>query len=519
MARPLVYLIGAGPGDPGLITVKGLDCIGKADVVVYDYLANPRFLDAADPNAEIIYVGKKGFDEHVTQDQINDLLVAKALEGDGKVVARLKGGDPFIFGRGGEEALALVEAGVKFEVVPGISAGFGAPAYAGIPVTHRGYTTDMAFVTGHEDPTKGTSDINWPKLATAVGTICFFMGVKNLPNIVENLVANGRPATTPVALVRWGTTPRQEVLVGTLEDIAEKARVAKFKAPAITIVGEVVKLREKLAWFEDKPLFGKTIVVTRSREQASVLTTRLEELGAEVLEFPTIKVVDPESWQPLDDAIRQIADYGWLVFTSVNAVGRFFDRLEYADLDARALSGAKIAAIGPATAAACIERGIRPDYVPEEYRAEGVLEGFLERGVGEGTKVLIPRALEAREVLPDTLRERGAIVDVVPAYRTVLGAGEGPVLDRLVDGTIDAVTFTSASTVRNFVELAKGIDVASAMKEVLIASIGPITSDTVRELGMNVGVEAAEYTIPGLVDAVCESYCATEDKACDISND
>ena len=519
MARPLVYLIGAGPGDPGLITVKGLDCIAKADVVVYDYLANPRFLDAADPNAEIIYVGKKGFDEHVTQDQINDLLVAKALEGDGKVVARLKGGDPFIFGRGGEEALALVDAGVKFEVVPGISAGFGAPAYAGIPVTHRGYTTDMAFVTGHEDPTKGTSDINWPKLATAVGTICFFMGVKNLPNIVENLVANGRPATTPVALVRWGTTPRQEVLVGTLEDIAEKARVAKFKAPAITIVGEVVKLREKLHWFEDKPLFGKTVVVTRSREQASVLTSRLEELGAEVLEFPTIKVVDPESWQPLDDAIRHIADYGWLVFTSVNGVGRFFDRLEYADLDARALAGAKVAAIGPATAAACIERGIRPDYVPEEYRAEGVLEGFLERGVGEGTRVLIPRALEAREVLPDTLRERGAVVDVVPAYRTVLGAGEGPVLDRLADGTIDAVTFTSSSTVRNFVELAKGIDVASVMKDVLIASIGPITSDTIRELGLTVGVEASAYTIPGLVDAVCESYCATEDEACDISND
>jgi uroporphyrinogen III methyltransferase/synthase len=519
LSDAIVYLIGAGPGDPGLITVKGVECLEKAEVVIYDYLANPRFLNYAPPDAEVIYVGKKGFSQHVTQEQINAIIVEKALEGGGRVVARLKGGDPFIFGRGGEEALALVEAGIRFEVVPGISSGYAAPAYAGIPVTHRGYTTDMAFVTGHEDPTKETSDVDWEKLATAVGTICFFMGVKNLPIISEKLIANGRSPQTPVALVRWGTTPRQEVLVGTLEDIAVKAAAADFKAPAITIVGEVVKLREKLKWFEDRPLFGTTVVVTRSREQASALTDRLADLGAEVLEFPTIRVIEPESWEPVDEAIRRIGEYGWLVFTSVNGVDAFFDRLENADLDARALAAARVAAIGPATAARCIERGIRPDYVPEEYRAEGVLEGFLERGVGAGTKVLIPRALEAREVLPDTLRERGAVVDVVPVYRTELGGGAGGVLERLAEGTVDVVTFTSSSTVRNFVELAKGIDLADAMQDVLVASIGPITSDTARELGLSVGVEAEEYTIPGLAQAVLDARCASDGRACDVEVD
>jgi uroporphyrinogen III methyltransferase/synthase len=504
---PLVYLIGAGPGDPGLITVKAVACLAAADVVVYDYLANPRFLSHARPDAEVIYVGKKGFTEHVTQDQINAVIVEKALEGGGKVVARLKGGDPFIFGRGGEEALALVEAGVRFEVVPGVSSGYAAPAYAGIPVTHRGITTEMAFVTGHEDPTKETSDIDWAHLAKGVGTICFFMGVKNLETIATNLVANGRPADTPVAIVRWGTTPRQQVLTGTLADIAEKAAAAKFKAPAITVVGEVVALREKLRWFEDKPLFGRTVVVTRSREQASALTERLEELGAEVLEFPTIQVVEPDDWRPVDEVVRRVGEYDWVVFTSVNGVDAFFDRLEQADLDARALARAQVAAIGPATAARCIDRGVRPDYVPEEYRAEGVLEGFLERGVGTGTKVLIPRALEAREILPDTLRERGATVDVVAVYRTVLGSGGGSVLDRLAEGEVDVVTFTSSSTVRNFVELAKGggLDLAAAMEDVLVSSIGPITSDTCRELGLTVGVEADEFTIPGLVQAVLDT--------------
>ncbi|KAF0208831.1 MAG: uroporphyrinogen-III C-methyltransferase [Actinomycetota bacterium] len=506
MGRPIVYLIGAGPGDPGLITVKGLACIAEADVIIYDYLANSKFLSHAREDAEVIYVGKKGFTQHVTQEEINAVIVEKALEDGGKTVARLKGGDPFIFGRGGEEALALVDAGIRFEVVPGISSGYAAPAYAGIPVTHRGITTDMAFVTGHEDPTKDSSDINWEGLATSVGTICFFMGIKNLPTITSRLIEFGRPATTPVALVRWGTTPRQEVLVGTLADIAGKAAAVNFKAPAITIVGEVVSLREQLAWFETRPLFGKTIVVTRSRAQASVLTDALEDLGAEVLEFPTIKIIDPEEWAPVDEAIRNLDIYDWLVLTSVNGVGRFFDRLEYADKDARALAGLRVSAIGPATAAACIERGVRPDYVPDEYRAEGILDGLCERGVGKDSKVLLARALEARDVLPDELRERGARVDVVTVYRTEVGEGDPRVLERLRDAEVDAVTFTSSSTVTNFIKLAEGIDLAAVLKDALVASIGPITSDTARAAGLTVGVEAEEYTIPGLVTAVAKHF-------------
>lgn len=502
MGAPIVYLIGAGPGDPGLMTVKGMECMARAEVVVYDYLANPRFLSAANADAELIYVGKKGFSKHVTQDEINAILVEKALQDGGKIVARLKGGDPFIFGRGGEEALALHAHNIPFEVVPGISSGYAAPAYAGIPVTHRGITTDMAFVTGHEDPTKETTDVNWEHLATAVGTICFFMGIKNLPIITERLMEFGRAADTPVALVRWGTTPRQETLVGTLGDIADKAQAVNFKAPAITIVGEVVNLREQLAWFENKPLFGKTVIVTRSRAQASGLSERFLELGAEVLEFPTIKIIDPEEWAPVDEAIEDLEVYDWIVFTSVNGVDQFFNRMEEMGTDARALAGCRVAAIGPATAAQCMAHGIRPDYVPDEYIAEGVIEGLSERGAGEGTRVLIARALDAREALPDTLRERGAIVDVVPVYRTVLGAGEMNVLTRLAEGSVDIITFTSSSTVKNFMELTQDTDISKTMEHTLIASIGPITSQTARDLGLSVGVEAEEYTIPGLVDAV-----------------
>lgn len=507
MTKPLVHLIGAGPGDPGLMTAKGYDCLERADVVIYDYLANPRFLSHVRADAELIYVGKRGFSEHVTQDQINAIIVEKALEDGGKLVARLKGGDPFIFGRGGEEALALVEAGVPFEVVPGISSGYGAPAYAGIPVTHRGITTDMAFVTGHEDPTKAESDINWEHLATAVGTICFFMGIKNLPTISKRLIENGRDPKTPVALVRWGTTPRQEVLVGTVEDIAEKAAEANFKAPAITIVGDVVSLREKLKWFESKELFGHTVIVTRSRTQASELTDKLEELGVEALEFPTIRTIDPESFDDVDAAIGHVEDYDWIVLTSVNAVDAFFNRLIAQGRDIRSVANARFASVGPATSERLRSRGINPDYVPSEYKAEGVVEGFVERGVGAGVKVLIPRAADARDVIPDTLRERGAEVDVVHVYRTVMGQGEASVIERLVNGDVDVVTFTSSSTVKNFMSLLEAglpqdVTVEQALEGVRFASIGPITSDTARELGLTVDIEAEEFTIPGLVESV-----------------
>lgn len=502
-----VYLVGAGPGDPGLFTLKGVECMRRADVIVYDYLAGQPLLVHARPDAELIYVGKKGGDHTMKQPDINKLLVKLGQEG--KVVARLKGGDTFIFGRGGEEALALREGGVPFEVVPGISAGYSVPAYAGIPVTHRGITTEVAFVTGHEDPTKTESTINWEKLSTAVGTIVFFMGVKNLPYIVEELTKNGRDPQTPVALIRWGTTPRQETLTGTLADIVQLVKERGFKAPAITIVGEVVALREKLHWFEDRPLFGKRVVVTRSRTQASDLVTALADAGALPVEFPTIKVIPPgDGYAALDAAISKLRDaadggpaYDWAVFTSVNGVERFFERLGI-DGDTRDLRGVKLGAIGPATAAALESRGLKLDFVPAEYRAEAVLEGLLERGAADGS-VLIPRAKEAREVLPEKLAEAGARVEVVPAYETVLDeTGVDEMKNMLSSGEIDIITYTSSSTVTNFVKLLDGFDFQALPENVTIACIGPVTADTARDLGLRVDLVADEYTIPGLVRAL-----------------
>ena len=503
--KGIVYLVGAGPGDPGLFTLKGVDCLRRAEVVVYDYLAGKQLLDYAAEDAELIYVGKKGGDHTMGQEDINQLLVQKGVEG--KVVARLKGGDSFIFGRGGEEALALRQAGVPFEVVPGISSAYAVPAYAGIPVTHRSITTEVAFITGHEDPTKAESTIQWDKIATGVGTLVFLMGVKNLPYIVENLVANGRPADTPVALIRWGTTPRQETLTGTLENIAALVKEHGFKAPAITIVGDVVGLREQLRWFENRPLFGRRVVVTRSRSQASDLSEALAESGALPLEFPTIKVIPPEDgYAALDEAVTRLRGsdvpyYDWLLFTSVNGVEQFFSRLDQAG-DVRDLKGMRLGAIGPATAAALERRGLRLDFVPSEYRAEAVIDGLLGMGV-TGQRVLIPRAREAREILPEKLAAAGAEVDVVPAYETVLDdSGSGVLRDMLESGDIDIITFTSSSTVKNFVALLDGYDFSRLPAEVTIACIGPITADTARELGLRVDLVAEKYTIPGLVDAL-----------------
>ncbi|MFA5802594.1 MAG: uroporphyrinogen-III C-methyltransferase [Thermoleophilia bacterium] len=500
-----VYLVGAGPGDPGLFTLKGVECMRRADVIVYDYLAGKPLLGYARPDAELIYVGKKGGDHTMKQPDINQVLVDKGLEGN--IVTRLKGGDSFIFGRGGEEALALQEAGVSFEVVPGISSAYAVPAYAGIPVTHRNVTTDVAFITGHEDPTKAESHIKWDKLSTGVGTLVFLMGVKNLPFIVKNLTDNGRDPETPVALIRWGTTPRQETLTGKLSNIVELVKERGFKAPAITIVGEVVKLREKLHWFEDRPLFGKRVVVTRSRAQASDLVDQLRELGAIPVEFPTIKVVDPvEGYAALDAAIAKLRGsdrpaYDWAVFTSVNGVEKFFERLAQTG-DVRDLKGLKLGAIGPATAAALKQRGLKLDFVPPEYRAEAIVDGLLEMGI-KGSRVLIPRAKEAREVLPEKLAEAGAEVEVVTAYETILDdSGAEDMKDMLMSGEIDIITFTSSSTVKNFVQLLDGFDFSALPANVTIASIGPVTADTARDLGLNVDLEADEYTIPGLVRAL-----------------
>lgn len=495
-----VFLVGAGPGDPGLITLKGVDCIAGADVVVYDYLAAPALLAHARPDADMIYVGKKGGRHTLPQDGINALIVEKALQGS--VVTRLKGGDPFIFGRGGEEVEVLVAAGIPFEIVPGVTAAIGASAYAGIPLTHRDYTSDVAFVTGHEDPTKADSSIDWGALATGIGTLVFFMGVKNLPTIAANLTTNGRAPGTPVAVIRWGTTPKQKTVTGTLDTIVDETRRAGIKAPAIIIVGGVVNLRKTMQWFEKRPLMGRRIVVTRAREQASELVSTLTEYGAECIQCPTIQVVAPSDWAPLDRAIEALDRYDWIVFTSVNGVDFFFRRLFENGFDLRPLGRVKTASIGPATADRLRNWGLNSDIVPSSYRAESVVEAFAAVPVA-GKAVLLPRAKEARSVLPVELTRLGAAVEEVAAYET-RQAKEGAVdlIARLEAGSVDMVTFTSSSTVKNFHRLLPPDRVERLMEGVAVASIGPITSQTARELGFSVSVEADAYTIPGLVQAI-----------------
>jgi uroporphyrinogen III methyltransferase/synthase len=502
----MVYLVGAGPGDPGLITVKGLECIRKADVIIYDYLAAPAHLQHAGEDAELIYVGKKGGDHTLSQEGINALIVEKAKQH--RFVTRLKGGDPFIFGRGGEEAEVLIEAGIPFEIVPGVTSAIAAPAYAGIPLTHRQYTSTVAFVTGHEDPTKEDSSIDWKSLAGGIGTLVFLMGIKNLPKIVRQLIDNGKPAKTPAAVVRWGTTTRQETVSGTLEDIVARVREAGLKAPAIVIVGEVAQLRERMGWFEKRPLLGKRIVVTRARAQASDLVRTLSDLGAHCLEFPTIEVLPPDDWQPLDEAIGRLAEYSWLIFTSVNGVKQFFDRLFALEKDVRALHRLKTAAIGPATAAELLARGLKSDIVPENYRAESVVAAFQAVDI-KNESILLPRAAEARPVLPAELQKMGALVDEISVYHTAAVTDRSEeLIEALHNGEVDMVTFTSSSTVRNFKALVPGTYFEDLMRPVTVASIGPITSDTARELGFSVHISADTYTIPGLVEAIVRHYAA-----------
>lgn len=503
MSAGRVFLIGAGPGDPGLLTVKGMRCLEGADAVVYDALADRRLLRHARPEAERIYVGKTAGRHTLPQAEINRLLVELARAG--KVVARLKGGDPFIFGRGGEEAEELVAAGIPFEVVPGVTSAVAAPAYAGIPLTHRDFTSTVAFVTGHEDPTKDESSIAWAQIATGIGTLVFFMGVGRLPEIVGQLLRHGRPAETPAAVIRWGTRADQVVVTGTLGDLVEKSH--GMKPPALIVVGEVVRLRETLAWFEARPLFGNRILVTRAREQASEFARRLEEAGAEVVEAPAIRIVPPESWGPLDAAIGRLGEFRWLILTSANGVRCFWERLRLAGRDARDLAGIRLAAIGPATAEALEARGLAADVIPPEFKAEALVEALAGEPL-EGVGVLIARAAEAREVLPEALAARGARVEVVPAYRTVQ-ALESPEAEEvrtlLREGRIQVVTFTSSSTVRYFLELV-GPEAAELLREVVVASIGPITAETASRYGIATQVMPERYTIPGLVEALIRHF-------------
>lgn len=507
-----VLLIGAGPGDPGLITVKALDALRRADIIVYDYLANRAFLSHANPDATTIFVGKKGFTDHVTQEEINELLVRLAQENPEACIARLKGGDPFVFGRGGEEALALAENEIDFEVIPGVTSGVAAPAYAGIPVTHRHLASSVAFVTGHEDPTKTASSINWEHLAQGVDTLCFYMGVRNISLIADQLMAHGRSPQEPVALVRWGTTPQQEVLASTLAEVAAEVERVGFQAPAIIVVGAVAKLREMLAWKEKLPLSGKRIVVTRSRTQASRLVEELTSLGAEVIEYPTIAIEPSDNTSELISALEKLSEYSWLVLTSTNGVEYVFDTLLEIGKDARALAGVKVAAIGSATASELIERGIVPDLIPENYVAESLLEAFVDRGVGPDDHILIARAEQARNVLPEGLAACGAQVDVVFAYKTVVDktAPTTLLLEDLRAGTIDAITFTSSSTVTNFVSLIsealdEGVpELIDLLKNTSLISIGPVTTETLISYGCSEVAQAEVYTIAGLVECLIE---------------
>jgi uroporphyrinogen III methyltransferase/synthase len=499
-----VFLVGAGPGDTGLITVRGKQLIDSADAVVYDALANTALLPPGARETgrpELYYVGKRGGSkDSVTQEEINALLIKLAREG--KRVVRLKGGDPFVFGRGSEEAQALNDASVLFEVVPGVTAGIAAPAYAGIPVTHRTLATSVTFVTGHEDPAKPSTQTNWSALAKAGGTIVLYMGVKTLAGISKALIEGGLPGEIPAAAIQWGTHPRQRTVVATLDTIAAKAEEQNITAPVITVIGWSVVLRDELNWFERRPLFGKRIVVTRATQQAPILSDKLRELGADVIEMPATQIARLDL-APLRAAIDGISDYQWLIFTSQNAVAIFWEQLLGREKDSRALAGLRIAAVGPATAGALLEHGITVDVIPQRFVAEGLLEILRARDDVAGRQVLYVTAEGARDVLPAGLREIGAKVSIIEAYRSIPDGVGAETLARAIErGKVDLATFTSASAVTGYIE-AVGEEMAL---KVPAASIGPQTSAALTEAGIEVKVDAGESTIDGLVAAVIRAF-------------
>jgi uroporphyrinogen III methyltransferase/synthase len=498
-----VYLVGAGPGDPGLLTLRGLECIQRADVLVYDNLANPVFLRHARPRVEIIFAGKMASRHTLTQDEINALLIKKA--GEGKVVTRLKGGDPFVFGRGSEEAEELRKAGIAFEIVPGISSSIAAPAYAGIPVTHRAVATAFMVITGHEDPTKSKSQVDWKTVAQFFGTRVILMGVERIGDIAAELIRHGAFPGTPVAMVHRGTTPQQKTITGTLATIAEVARAAQFKPPAVTIIGDVVRLRESLQWFENRPLFGKRIVVTRSREQASELTRQLAELGADVLEIPTIAIKPAKNTAPLREAVQSIGAYDWLVFTSPNGVDAFFREFFAQHDDLRDLGGLKIASIGQATTQKLAALHLQVDLQPTEFTGEALLEAFRKEVSCENLKFLLPRADLADERLARGLEDLGGIVDDLDAYQTVPDTEDltGHRARLLAEGA-DIITFTSSSTVNNFCRLLDAAALLKQFPQLRIVSIGPQTTVAAKAYNLEVAAEAREHTIPGLVEMVLD---------------
>jgi uroporphyrinogen III methyltransferase/synthase len=485
-----VYLVGAGPGDPGLLTVRALELIASADVILHDRLIPPAALDGARADAEVLFVGKQGGGASVPQEQTEALMVERARAG--RTVVRLKGGDPFVFGRGGEEALTLREAGIPFEIVPGVTAGVGASAYAGIPVTHRGLSSAVALITGHEDPDKDETAIDWGALAAFPGTLVFYMGVRRLPQIAESLIAAGRSPSEPAAVVEAGTLASQRTATGTLREIAELARTEDFRPPSITVVGPVAALAEELSWLQPRPLAGRTVAVTRARAQASGLARGLEALGARVVEAPVIRI------QPLPGPPLDPSPYDLVCLTSTNGVEALFERLAAAGRDARALSGARVAAIGPGTAQALAGYGIAADVVPERSVAEALVEALADVPV---TRALVATAREARDVLPDALRERGAEVDVLALYETLAEPLSRQTLETAREA--DYITFTSSSTVRFFLEAASSGEAGLALSAATrIVSIGPVTSETLREHGLEPHVEAERHDIDGVIAAV-----------------
>src|SRR6266498_176218 len=495
-----VYLVGAGPGDLGLVTLRAKECIETADVIVYDHLANPEMLSWARDAAEIIYAGKEAGEPSPRQQEINMLLSEKAREG--KEVVRLKGGDPFVFGRGAEEAKAIVDAGIEFEIVPGITSAIAGPAYAGIPVTHRSENSHVTFFTGHEDPAKTESAIDYAALARLCGTQVMLMGVERLGAITREMLKQGVREDLPVALVRWATTGRQETLTGTLQDIAERAIASGFEAPAVAVFGEVVALRESLNWYENRPLSGKRIVVTRTRKQASALSKKLRVLGAQVVELPTIRIEPPTDLREFAELVQDAHVYDWIVFTSANGVEAFFEIFFKLYNDTREIGGARIAAIGPATAQRVKEFHLHIDLQPEEFVAEAIVKEFRKRGGIENLRILVVRAEKARDVLPKELSVSGAIVDEALAYRTVSETRDTTGARRqLAKGGADLITFTSSSTVENF--LALGLPWPTGMQ---VASIGPITSKTARDHGLKIDIEASRHDIDGLVQAIRDFF-------------
>ena len=501
----IVYIVGAGPGDPALITLRGAQTLREADVVFHDELLDRRLLDLVSPSCELVYVGKRGGRASSTQQSINEQIASRARAG--QTVVRLKGGDPLVFGRGGEEALHLKQAGVRFEIVPGISAASGATAYAGIPLTHRGTASAAVIVTGNEDPEAETCSVDWPALAQLDATLVVFMAARTLPAICRTLVRHGRADTTPAAVIQWGTWTRQKTIEGTLDTLAERSAAAGIASPALIVVGDVVTLRNQLMWREHRPLFSRHILVTRSKEQAGDLSERLAAAGAQVHTLPLIELVEPDDPSPLDRAISSLGDWDWLLFTSANGVKFFFNRLLHLQRDVRALSHLRIAAVGTKTAQALTERGIRADLVPTDASQRGLIRAFSSLAV-EGLRFLFPTSDLGRAELPDALTERGAQVEQVIAYQNRAPEIDKTFSQRVGDDPIDLIVFSSPSAIHHAYEVFGEREASALLAQSTIACLGSTTAAAARARGLRVEVQPEQSSTPSLVEAICAHYSA-----------